>query len=353
MPQATTLIPGTTGGNREDLRDDITMLEPQKTPYTSAVAKTAEAKAMLTEVLGDRMRAPRTNGTREGTAGGRGGNKAVKRARFGTYMHRAQDDWAVTLEQQLISRRGGTAGVSNEADWQRAKTLSEFKRDIEAVNMSTNDGQDGAGGDADMKTRGVMKWLSPSGTTLTPTVPNDFRVPGGTASGDAVDTGGSLSCVFTHGNTAPQLFTEDQFNKIGKNLGKIHGGKETFDCIAGDNVIETVDHFERLIARSTTESYTVPHFGGDATIQMMVNIYESSFWRVNMIGSQFVQCDSDGVGDANAAAILKMDLWQLDHLQELSEVETYDNAGGEGGTYLTLWLNECFSPRGNGKIIRA
>lgn len=351
--QATSAIPGTTGGNREDLRDDITMLEPQKTPYTSAVAKTSEAKAMLTEVLGDRMRNPRTSGSREGTAGGKGGNRAVKRARFGNYMHRAQDEWAVTLEQQLLSKRGGTAGVSNEADWQRSKTLAEFKRDIEAVNMSNNDGQDGAGGDADMKTRGVMKWLTPSGTTLTPTVPNDFRIPGGSASGAPVDDGGSLSCVFTHGQTSPQLFTEDNFNKVGKNVSKIHGGKETFDCIAGDNVVETIDHFERLIARSTTESYTVPHFGGDATISMMVNIYESSFWKVNVIGSQFVQCDSNGVGDANAAAILKMDLWYLDCLQDLQEIESYANAGGEGGTFLHLWQNMCLSPRGNAKLIAA
>jgi hypothetical protein len=351
--QATTAIPGTSGGNREDLRNDITMLEPQKTPYTSAVAKTSEAKAMLTEVLGDRMRAPRTGGSREGTAGGKGGNRALKRQRFGVYMHRSQDEWAVTLEQQAISKRGGTAGVANEADWQRSKALSEFKRDIEAVNMSNNDGQDGAGGSADMKTRGVMKWLSPTGTTLTPTVPDDFRVPGGTTSGQAVDTGGSTSCHFIHGETTPQLFTEDEFNKIGKNLGKIHGGKESFDCIAGDNVIETVDHFERLLARSQTESYTVPHFGGDATIKMMVNIYESSFWRVNMIGSQFVQCDANGVGDANAAAILKMDQWYLDHLIELDEIETYNNAGGEGGTFLIEWQNVCLSPRGNAKITQS
>lgn len=329
------------------------MLEPQKTPYTSSVAKTSEAKAMLSEVLGDRMRAPRLNGSREGTAGGKGGNKAIKRARFGNYMHRATDEWAVTLEQQLISRRGGTAGVTNEADWQRAKTMSEFKRDIEAVNMSNNDGQDGSGGDADMKTRGVMKWLTPSGTTLTPTIPNDFRIPGGSASGAAVDAGGSLSCVFTHGNTEPQLFTEDQFNKVLKNMSKIHGGKETYDLIGGDNVIETIDHFERLIASSTVTAYTVPHFGGEATINMMVNIYESSFGKVNAIGSQFVQCDSNGVGDANAAAILKMDLWYLDTLQELDEVETYKNAGGEGGTFLTEWQNMCLSPRGNGKLIAA
>jgi hypothetical protein len=350
--QATSAIPGTTGGNREDLRDDITMLEPQKTPYTSMVSKTSEAKAMLSEVLGDRMRAPRTSGSREGTAGGKGGNKAAKRARFGVYMHRASDEWACTLEQQLLSKRGGVAGVSNEADWQRAKTLSEFKRDIEAVNMSNNDGQDGAGGDADMKTRGVMKWLTPAGTTLTPTVPNDFRIPGGTAAGQAVDEGGAVSCVYLHNAATPQLFTEDAFNKLGKNVQKIHGGKESFECIAGDNVVETLDHFERLISRSTTESYTVPHFGGEASIQMMVNLYESSFWRVSIMGSQFVQVDSDGLGDPNAAAILKMDLWYMDSLQELDEVEQYSNAGGEGGTFLTLWQNVCMSPRGNAKLAR-
>lgn len=351
--QATSAIPGTAGGNREDLRDDITMLEPQKTPYTSMVSKTSEAKAMLSEVLGDRMRAPRTTGSREGTAGGKGGNKAARRRRFGNYMHRAQDEWACTLEQQLLSRRGGVAGVTNEADWQRSKSLSEFKRDIEAVNMSNNDGQDGAGGDADMKTRGVMKWLAPSGTTLTPTVPDDFRCVGGTTSGQAPDEAGASSCILIHGQTTPQLFTEDFFNKLGKNLQKIHGGKESFELICGDNIVETIDHFERVVANSLSTPYTVPHFGGDASIKMMVNIYESSFWRVSVIGSQFVQVDANGLGDANAGALLKMDLWYLDHLQELDEIEQYTNAGGEGGTFLCEWQNMCLSPRGNGKITQS
>lgn len=351
--QATTAIPGTTGGNREDLRDDITMLEPQKTPYTSTVTKTSEASAMLSEVLGDRMRAPRTNGTREGTAGGKGGNKATRRARFGVYTHRQQDEWGVTLEQQIISKRGGTAGVSNEADYQRSKTMSEFKRDLEAVNMSNNDGQDGAGGDADMKTRGVMKWLTAAGTALTPEIPNDFRVPGGTASGESPDLNGSTSCVFIHGNTTPQLFTEDQLLKLCKNVSLTHGGKESFDLIGGVNVVETIDHFERIISSSTVTPYTVSHFGGERSIEMMVNVYECSFGKINVIGSQFVQCDSTGTGDPNAAALLKMDLWYIDSLQDLEEVETYKNAGGEGGTYLTLWQNVCLSPRGNGKLIAA
>src|SRR6266542_3649682 len=188
--EATTAIPGATGGNREWLRDDITVLEPEKTPYTSMVAKTNEAAAMLVETVSNRYRAPRTSGSREGTAGGKGNNKAVKRARFGNYMHRAQDEWAATREQVLISQRGGTAGVKNEADWQRAQTLAEFKRDIEAVNCSGNEAQNGGG-------------------ALSPDVDANFRAPGSASLGDAPDASGSVSCVYAHNVATPQLFTED------------------------------------------------------------------------------------------------------------------------------------------------
>jgi len=353
--QATTAVPGTTGGNREWLRDDITVLEPEKTPYTSMVKKTNEAAAMFVETLSNRYRAPRTAGSREGTAGGKGANKGIKRGRFGNYMHRSQDEWAATREQVLISQRGGTAGVHNEADWQRAQTLAEFKRDLEAVNCSGNETQNGSGGDADMKTRGCFKWLTPAtgsygGGALSPDVDPNFRAPGSAGLGDAPDLTGSVSCVYAHNVATPQLFTEDNFNKLGKNLQKLHGGKEPFQIIAGDNVVETVDHFSRVIANSLTTSYTVPHYGGDTEIMMMVNIYESSFWRCEIIPTQWNLVSAVGVGDPNTALILHMDLWYLDFLQDLDEVETYNNAGGQGGTFLADWVNMCLSPRGNGKI---
>jgi hypothetical protein len=89
------------------------MLEPQKTPYTSSVAKTSDAKAMLSEVLGDRMRAPRLNGSREGTAGGKGGNKAVKRARFGNYIQKFWRPWMVSDLQEASDPAGTDGEVAN------------------------------------------------------------------------------------------------------------------------------------------------------------------------------------------------------------------------------------------------
>jgi ABC-type transport system involved in cytochrome bd biosynthesis fused ATPase/permease subunit len=76
--QANTASPGTSGGQREDLRDDITLLEPQETPYTSMVEKSSEASAMLVETMSDRMRAPRKTGAREGGPTGAGKTTMVK-----------------------------------------------------------------------------------------------------------------------------------------------------------------------------------------------------------------------------------------------------------------------------------
>ena len=45
--------PGTTGGNREDLRDVLTILEPEQTPVVSAMRKGQKTGGTSTELLAD------------------------------------------------------------------------------------------------------------------------------------------------------------------------------------------------------------------------------------------------------------------------------------------------------------
>lgn len=337
--QATTANPGTTGGMREDLRDDITLLEPTETPYTSSVTKTSEMKAMLVETLSDRMRAPRTTGFPEGTAGGQGNNQSNRRGRFGVYPHKAKDDWGVTREMRIIAGRGGMAGISDLPSHERTRTIAQVKRDMEAVNLSANETQATSGGSADMKTRGVLLWLSPTGTTLSPDVAADFRIP--------------AACVITHGNTAPQLFTEQSFDNWLKELFEIEARPKNFRVFAGTNVCQTITWFSRYQGNSVSNAYQVTTMLTEHTISLKVDVYESQFGRVDVIPDVFVNySDSTNSGDRNAAAGLDMDLWYLDQLEELNEAETYNNAGGEGGTIQASWANVCRSPRGNGKIVR-
>ena len=343
--QATTANPGTTGGMREDLRNDITILEPEETPYTSLVDKTSNAAAMLTEVQGDRLRAPRTTGFREGNPTGSGGNREVRRARFGVFQHFAQDEWSVTHHQQIISQRGGIAGVPNAADRDMAQTEAAVKRDIESVNCSALETLDGAGGSAAMQTRGGFKWLTPAGTALTPTVPDDFRIP--------------AAAVLTHGAAGGILFTEDQLaNLIKDGLKPVHGGKRRFTVIGGNNVVNTIDHFSRIVSASvianpaTAQMYTVRQGADELTLRLMVNLYETSFGTLEMMSTEFNQITAAGVGDPNSALVLFLELWELDMLEDLNEAEHWEHASFEGGVIQATWANRCLSPRGNGKIIQ-
>ena len=70
-------LPGTTGGNREDLRGPLTILEPEETPFISATKKGPAPKSTLVEHGADRLRKPRLTGTREGASGPKGGNNDV------------------------------------------------------------------------------------------------------------------------------------------------------------------------------------------------------------------------------------------------------------------------------------
>ena len=350
--EATTANPGTAGGNREDLRDDITVLEPQETPYTSLVEKRGEVSAMLVETISDRFRAPRTGGFPEGKAGGKGNNQSFKRGRFGVYLHKSMDEWAVTREQKLLAQRGGVAGITNFEDHERARTTLQVKRDMESANCSDVETQDGLGGAADMRTRGNFAWIAASGHS--PTIKADFLPIGG-------DPDTTSSTIHVHGQTAAQCFNETEFNHVGKNLTRVHGTKKGFTIIAGDNVVETIDNFSRVIARATAltpltaEHYTHPvmHYGEEYQINLMVNLYESSFWRTDVVPTQFNKLQADATGDPNAALGLFMDVWYVDMLEDLNEAEYWENAGGCGGAIQASWANVCKSPRGNAKWVTA
>jgi len=346
MPETTTANPGTI--NRQSWSDDITLLEPQKTPYTSLVSKTGDAVGMLHETFTDRKEPPRKTGAREGGASGQGGNALKNIRRHGAYQHFSQRKWSVTHHQQLIAGRGGLAGVPNAIDRSRARKELELKIDGEAVNCSDLDTQDGAGGSADMQTRGAVKWLTPVGTTLG---------SGATLVDPAVQA--TLASVITHGNATVPLFSESMLNGQLKELATIRGDADSYDAILGANVVETLDLFSRIASPSMivnpnqAQFYTTRQGPDEHTLELMVNVYKTSFGMLNSILSFFVKVDDSGVADPNAGLVLDTDLWCLDMLENINEAGTFKTETVEGGTWQMTWINLCEQPRGNGLIRQA
>lgn len=326
--------PGTTGGRREDLRNVLTILEPQETPFVSRCRKGPAPKSTLVETLGDTLRAPKRSGTKEGTDAEGGANKAKDRARFGVYIHRQMEPFGVTDVQQIISENGGQAAVDDEYGKAKSKTLLEMKRDMEAICLG--DQEDGGGSaETDMTTRGVFKWIQATAQTSN-AVPAAFRTPSG-----AIVSGKSF---------AGTRFTEDDLNGVLKTLKKVYGGKRTYFGLGGNNAIDTVDHFTRVDVGSNAR-YRVQEMADAHEITMMVNIFESSFGRLEFTADDFIKTSATtGAADEEALAILNMDLWHIDMFDDLHSVDLPDKGGGPNGYAKQMFALMCDSPKGNGKI---
>jgi hypothetical protein len=329
--------PGTAGGNREDLRDILTILEPEETPVTSMIKKGDAPSSTFIEVLADTLRKPRSSGTREGQDAGKGNNKVAKRQRFGSFVHRVQDEYGVTDVQQAISRRGGVAAINDEYGEAKAKTIREVKRDLEATACSDVEMQGGS--DTDMRTRGAFKWVQDTAQATQP-VPADFRPAGGDPD--------STTSVIKSGVNSLTALTETTVNNICKNLSKIYGGKRDYQVPAGDNITNIIDNFTRTGAATDRINYNQDVT--DKRINWQVTLFDSSFARLHMVPTQFNKIDVNGDGDPYAALILNLNLWQMLFLENLHSVDQDENAGGMSGYVKAMFALLCLNPKGNGKI---
>jgi hypothetical protein len=334
---ATAYNPGVTGGRREDLRNVLTVLEPQETPFVSRVRKGPAPKSTLVETLGDTLRKPKRVGTKEGTDAERGANKAKDRARFGVYIHRSLESYGVSDVQQIISQNGGQAAVDDEFGKAKSKTLLEMKRDMEAICLGDQEDSGGTS-EADMTTRGAFKWIQSTAQSSNP-VPELFRTPSG-----AIVSGKSF---------AGTRFTEDDLNGVLKALRAVYGGKRTYMGLGGGNAIDTVDHFTRVETSNNTR-YKVQEMADEHEITMMVNVFESSFGRVEFMTDDFIKTSATtGEADAEAFLILNPDLWHIDMFDDLHAVDEDETAGGHNGWAKMMFANMCDSPKGHGKIFNS
>lgn len=341
--------PSTIGGNREDLRDVLTILEPEDTPVTSSIKKGDSPNSVFIEVLADTLRLPRISGTKEGQDAGKANNKVIKRQRFGSFVHRVQDEYGVTDVQQAISKAGGVAAIDNEYGNSKAKCLRELKRDIEAVVCSAQEMQGGS--DADMQTRGMFTWILDTAQATQP-VPASFRPA--TAAAVAAFTAGTTTSTVMSGNNAQDVVTEQAFNTLLRNLQKIYGGRRDYMVVSGDSLTQTFDNFTRINSLAVNSRYVVNDNASTHTISLSVSVFDSTFGRASIVPTQFNNVSATtGLGDANVGYIINQSLWQMLFLENLHSVDQDENAGGMSGYCKAMFALLCLNPKGNGKIFNA
>tara|TARA_Y100000310_G_scaffold327334_1_gene393525 strand:- start:3227 stop:4252 length:1026 start_codon:yes stop_codon:yes gene_type:complete len=333
MPAANTYAsPGTTGGNREDLRDILTILEPEQTPVVSAMNKGPAPKGTYTEVLADELDAPTTDGQPEGKDISQFANKAVKRQRFGNNIQIATRDFGVTDVQMLVE----TAAVSNEYEYAKMKTLREMKRDLESTICSNNERNQGNGTDA-WKTRGLFKWTGSdradgSGNVLANrTAPDNVPVEYRTPAAQDINAAGNL--------------TETLLNGVLQSLFETHSAKKTYMGVFGPEVVEKIDNFTRIEPASDTRRYTINDDAAKKTINLEVKVFNSSFGRVNVIPSVFLD-RSGATFNTEAGLILDLELVALQYMEGLHVVNLDDEGGGPRGYAKTIYNLMCKNPKG-------
>jgi hypothetical protein len=311
-----------TSGNREDLTDVLTIMEPESTPFTS-MAQKATASGTFFEVQVDDLSTPSFDGVNEGEDVTAFDNKAVNRARIGNYVQKFRRSFAVSDIQEIVA----TAGVTSEFANAEAKAVRELKRDVEAAVCSGQDRQAEAGAGAPYKTRGMFKFLGLGGQ------PSDIPA---FAQNVANDT------------TATQ--TETTFNSVLQELYEANGmpgGQLTL--IAGPTLKKEISDFARQEGSTTSLSFSVTQPAESKKITLSVNFYEGDFGNVAIVPSVYLNrtSGSDAI-DGDAGLLIDPEYVAIHTLKAESNSELENQGGGRRGFCDIIAGLAVHSPKAHG-----
>ena len=327
MAQATSY---NVAGNREQILDVLTILEPEETPVVS-MAKKLPATATFVEWQVDDLSTPAFAGVNEGEDVSSFDNKAVNRTKLGNYVQKFRRQWMVSDIQQLVN----TAGVSSEVANSEAKSMRELKRDLESAICSTQDRQAEAGSGTPYKTRGLGKWLGNANGGTIPTAPSDlpadFTIPTGST------------------ETTPTI-TEALFNGVlSTRYQQVGSSNSKLTLVAGPALKAQVSNFTRADGSSAVASYNVTQEATSKTVTLSVNVYDGDFGLVNIVPSLFNNRTSgSNTIDDDWGYLIDPDLIGLCVLKAEGNTELENQGGGRRGYTDVIAGLACFNPLGFG-----
>ena len=250
-----TTNPGSAVSNREDLTDVLTILAPEETPVLSSAAK-SKASATYVEWTVDSLASPTTTGVSEGADVTSFTDKFSNRARLGNYIQKFRRDYMVSDLQNAVDSVGPAKIAQAEA-----KAVREIKRDIEATLCSNNDrsAEDGAGTPYGL--RGLGDWIDSAGPS---DVPAAYRTPAGSIQ-------------------ASGTFTETVFNNLITSIFRVTGMSNGLTLVADTSLRRVISDFARTSGSSDYSVRKVTYDGGEASIKLSVELYESDHGIVSIV----------------------------------------------------------------------
>jgi hypothetical protein len=321
-------------GDREDLTNFLTILEPEDCPKTSSFAKTSKATNTYQTWQADTLANVDFAGVLEGQDVSAFNNEAANRGRFGNYIQKFWRPWMVSDIQEASD----PAGVPSEVSNSKVKAMRELKRSVEAAVGSDNDMQADTG-ILPWKTRGLGKWIQATAQT-TNAVPTAFLTPSGN-----IDT------------TATASLTEALFNGVFQSIFTQNGGRRSYRLFAGPALMTAINTFQRVTGASgTTKTYQVTQDAKEHAIDLNVEIYRGSFHEVTVIPDLF-----NGLLDGAAVTtttnqqlargyVVDPMLVGLSTMLGVESMELENQGGGRRGLVQTALLLVCKNPRGLGKF---
>jgi len=246
---------GSAVSNREDLTDVLTILAPEETPVLSSAAK-SKATATYVEWTVDSLATPTTTGVAEGADVTSFTDKFSNRARLGNYIQKFRRDYMVSDLQNAVDSVGPAKIAQAEA-----KSVREIKRDIEATLCSNNDRsiEDGAGTPYGL--RGLGDWIDSAGPA---DVPATYRTPTGSIH-------------------ASGTFTETVFNNLITSIFRVTGMSNGLTLVADTALRRVISDFARTSGSTDFSVRKVSYDGGEASIKLSVELYESDHGIVSVV----------------------------------------------------------------------
>ena len=330
MPSATTY---NVVGDRENLTDFLTILEPEDCPKTSTFAKTTKVTNTYQTWQADTLAAVDFSGVLEGQDVPAFNNESANRGRFGNYIQQFRRPWMVSRLQEASD----PAGIASEVAQSKIKAMREIKRSIEAAIGSTNDMQ-ADNGVVPWKTRGLGSWIQ-SGAQSTNAVPVSFRTPTG-----SVDA------------TTMAATTETTFNDVFQSIFQVNGGRRNYTLFAGPTLKRTISKFQRQEGTTTAKSYMVTQDANENKVTLNVTVYEGDFHTVTIVPDMFIAL-ADGADVTTVTGAQKCGGYVIDPqlvgigtMLGVQAEELEDQGGGRRGFVSAACLLVCKNPKGLGKF---
>ena len=318
---------------KEDYSDLLAIADYRNTPFASMANKSRAATNPRFDWTVDNYSAPSTAGVVDGVDVSDFADQFANRAKLFNYVQKVWRNPKVSGMTQDIS---DMPGATNPIQAAVAKALVEIKRDVEAICLSSNDGQvdDGA---VPYKTAGLGTWISTAGGTVV-TIPAAYRpasaqiITTATASLDEdVDLQGILSSIF------------DSVGGMGMN----------YTLLCGSVLRRRVTAMTRTVSSATTNTQNkVRAFNQSAvsaTVESSTTTFKGDFGDLNVVASSWIGLSGSTV-DTDRGYVLDMDKIHLRYNERPTVNPLPDLGGGPRRSVTTTFGLQVDNPKGLGKF---